>query len=186
MLDSLLHPIKLPTYDSLKEHEGKGNYAISKYYKLPYRPFYRKKLYMVRDLLDKGRVYKNILDFGSGPGVFTKELKRHSLSTHSVDKGHYIDGRSKFELIICASSLEFIEDLPRTMLMLSKLCTPRGQLIVASPLSNIITQSYFSMIGDDLVRNSKDTILYSIERFFKVTEYHEWMGLYFSLKATKI
>ena len=185
MLDSLLHPIKLPEYSSLKEHEGKGNYAIGKYYKLPYRPFYRKKLYMVRNLLDKGRVYKNILDFGSGPGVFTDELKKHSISVTNLDKWHRIDRRSRFEAIVCASSLEFIENLPETMNELSIVSPVKGQLIVASPMNSILTKSYFKMIGDDLVRNSPDVIRYIIQRFFKVVEYHEWMGLYFSLKAIK-
>jgi len=128
MLDSLLNPIKLPDFNSIKRHEGKGNFAVSKYYKFPYRPFYRKKLYMVRDLLDKDRVYDNILDFGAGPGIFTQELKEHALRVVSVNKDEVTDKRSRFECIVSASTLEFIEDLPKTMLSLYQIASSKGQM----------------------------------------------------------
>ena len=34
---------------------------------------------MIIDLMDKGRIYNNILDFGCGPGIFMLELKKYGV-----------------------------------------------------------------------------------------------------------
>lgn len=183
MFDSITRPIQLPPRKSLIEYEGKGNYAISKYYDLPYRPFYRKKLYMVRSLLDRGRIYKNILDFGSGPGIFTHELKKHACSVTSVNETDTIDPRSRFECIIAASTFEFIDDLNETMRKLHSISYPRGQLIVASPMQSFLSEAYFVAIGDNLTRNSPESIQRIVSRWFKIDQYKEWMGLYFAFKG---
>lgn len=183
MLDSLLNPIKLAEYDSVNRYDGKGNFAVNKYYHYPYRPFYRKKLYMIRSLLDKGRIYKNILDFGAGPGIFTPELKRHAISVVSVNEEDFIDKRSKFECVVAGSSLEFVDDLVDSIKMLHEITYSRSQLIVASPTDGYLSRLYFKSIGDKLVRNSPSSIMAIVDRWFKIDEYHEWMGLYFSFKA---
>lgn len=90
MFDSILNPIKLEDYETVRPFEGTGNFAVKKYYKYPFRPFYRKKLYMVRDLMDKGKIYKEYLDFGSGP-LITPELKRHAITVTSIDEHDTID-----------------------------------------------------------------------------------------------
>lgn len=183
MFDSLLNPISLPDYSSIKKHEGNGNYAIKKYYELPWRPFYRKKLYLVRSLLDKHRIYKNILDFGCGPGIFTPELKKKAISVISVDKEDKIDPRSRFECIVCASTLEFVEDLPATIEYLHSRTYSKAQIIVSSPTNSLLSRIYFKSIGDKLVRNSPDTIVKVVDKYFKVLDYKNWMGLYFAFKG---
>lgn len=185
MLDSILHPIKFPPYSSLKSYEGQGNWAIGKYYKLPYRPFYRKKLYMIRDMLDKGRIYKNIMDFGSGPGIFSHELRKHAISVTSVDRADIIDHRWKFECIVAGSTFEFIEKLPMTFLNIYRAASPKSQLIVASPMDTKLTRAYFKLIGDNLVRNSHETICTIMDKWFQIDEYKEWNGLYFVAKGYK-
>lgn len=183
MLDSLVRPIKLPKHSQIAKYEGTGNFAVDKYYRFPYRPFYRKKLYMVRDMLDRGRIYKNILDFGSGPGILTEELKCHACSVVSINENDKIDPRSRFECIVAASTFEFIEDLNETLKMLHSISYSRAQIIVASPLNNWLTNVYFELIGDSTVRNSQESIKRVVDRWFKVDEYIEWMGLYFALKG---
>lgn len=185
MFDSLTNPITFPDYSSLKELEGKGNYAIGKYYRFPWRTFYRKKLYLVRSLLDKDRVYKNILDFGCGPGIFTPELKRHSINVVSVDKEDMIDSRSRFECIIAASTFEFIDDLPKTVEMLHRVSYTQAQMIVASPTDSLLSKLYFKSIGDNLTRNSPMSILHVVDKYFKVLDFKEWFGLYFAFKGYK-
>ena len=183
MLDSVLNPITLPDYSEISDFEGHGNYAVKKYYKLPWRPFYRKKLYLIRSLLDKKRVYKNILDFGCGPGVFTPELKKHAINVVSVDKDYVIDPRSRFECIVAASTLEFIEDLPETIRQLYRLTHTTAQIIVASPTNSLLSRLYFKSIGDNITRNSPKNIVGIVDKYFKVLDYKEWMGLYFAFKG---
>src|SRR3990167_8356240 len=177
MFHSLFNPIALPSYEFLKLHEGKGNYAISKYY--------RKKLYMIRDLLDEKRIYDNILDFGSGPGIFEKELKRHALKVAAVDKGDQIDPRARFECIVCASSLEFVDDLDDTVGKLYKATHPKGQIIIGSPMDSALAKAYFWLIGDKKPRHKPDEIVKAVKRKYLVSEYREWAGLYFALRAYK-
>jgi len=183
MFDSLLNPIQVPDFNEVKHLEGGGNYAVQKYYKMPWRLFYRKKLYLVRSLLDKNRVYKNILDFGCGPGIFTPELKKHAMSVVSVDKNYVIDPRSRFECVVAASTLEFIEDLPETIERLHKLTYTKAQMIVASPTDSILAKTYLHSIGDKLVRNSPKNIVSIVDKYFKVVDYKEWLGLYFAFKG---
>lgn len=183
MFDSIFNPIQLPSHALLKEQEGKGNYAIKKYYQFPYRPFYRKKLYMVRNLLNKGRIYKNILDFGSGPGIFTKELKRHATSVTSVNETDVIDTRSRFECIVAASTFEFIDDLESTLRTLHQISYRKSQIIVASPLDSKASRLYFRLIGDKHVRNSRETIENIVKKYFRIIKREEWMGFYFAFKG---
>ena len=183
MLDSILHPITLPSYREIKHLEGGGNYAVDKYYKLPWRPFYRKKLYMVLSLLDKGRIYKNILDFGCGPGILTPELKKRATNVVSIDKKDGIDARSRFECVVSASTLEFVDNLPETIRSLYRMTYTKSQMIVASPIDSKLTRFYFKAIGDNLVRNSHKTVMKIVDKYFKITDYKEWMGLYFAFKG---
>jgi len=183
MFDSIYDPIKLPELSSISKHEGGGNYAISKYYRHPYKMFYRKKLYIARNLLDKDVIYRTILDFGSGPGIFTKELKRHAISVKSYEPGVLIDKRSRFECIVALSVMEFLEQLPEEIEWLRKVSTFHTQLIIVSPMDSILSRLYFYLIGDKKVRNSKENVLAAVDKHYKVLRYGEWFGLYYYIKA---
>ena len=184
MLHSLLHPLRFPDYRTLKWFEGKGNWAIKKYYQFPHRFFYRHKLRMIIDLMPKGKIYRNILDFGSGPGIFLEELTRHALFVKEFDKGEAIDPRWRYEAIVCASVLEFC-NLDFNLPMLSQILYPKGDFLVASPLSNRLTKGYLKLAGDTHTRNTHQDILSKVSKYFKIVEYREWLGLYFSIKAVK-
>lgn len=182
MPNNILHTLSLPPYSSLKEHEGKGNYAISKYYKFPYRIFYRHKLKMIINLME-GR-YKNCLDYGAGPGIFTRELKKHCDNVISHDFNKPVDLRWKFDLIICASVLEFCH-LNATLEFLKGVLKPGGTLIVASPMETPLSKYYFKAIEDMNIRYSHTKIIEAIQKKFKVEKKKEWLGLYFALRAKK-
>ena len=176
--------LRLPPFASLKNLEGKGNFAVSKYYQFPYRFFYRYKLKMIVDLMPKGQVYHNILDFGSGSGIFEPELKRHALFVKRFDKHDIIDKRWRFDAIVCASVLEFCQ-LPHTVGLLYDLLKPEGKLYVGSPMETGLTKLYFKLIKDKNKRNNHAKILSEVSKKFRIEKYNSWMNLYFSLRASR-
>ena len=167
----------LPKYDTLEQYEGRGNYALKKYYQFPYSFFYKHKLKMIVNLMHEK--YKNILDFGCGPGIFTPELKRHAFFVIGFEKGDPINPLWKFDCIVCASVLDFCE-LEPTLITLKRLLNPKGVLLIASPMKNKITSLYLK----ENVRHHHDKILSAVSKVFKLREYHTWLGLYFSIRAT--
>ena len=176
--------LRLPSYSSLKEYEGKGNYAIEKYYKFPYRLFYRKKLRMIVDLMEKDKVFHNILDYGSGPGIFTPELKKHALFVKSFDLNDVLDPRWRYDAVVCSSFLEFSE-LHFTLETIKKLLNPGGKLFIGSPMKTGVSNLYFKLIGDKNKRHSHNKILSEVSKQFKLEKYSTWMNLYFALRASK-
>ena len=180
MLDTLLLPLELPERNQIIKHEGLGNYAISKYYQFPYSFFYQYKLKMILNMM-KGGSYKNILDYGAGPGIFTPELKKHGKVT-SVDISDPINPTWKFDLIICSSVLEFTF-VDHTCRLLKTILHQKGEIIVASPIQSKLSRLYFNAIGDRKVRHSHLEIQSKVSKHFKIERYEEWLGLYFALKA---
>ena len=170
----------LPLYESLKEHEGKGNFAIKKYYQFPFSLFYRHKLKMILSLMDSR--YRSILDFGSGPGIFLPTLRKRSDVVVGFEKGDKFDPRWSFSLVICASVLEFC-DLTPTIGFIRILMSKKGELIIASPMDTWISRLYFKLINDKNVRHSHKVILEELKRWYVIESYKEWFGLYFLCKA---
>lgn len=176
--------LTLPPYDQVAHLEGLGNYAVKKYYKFPYRPFYRHKLKMAVSMIDKNEYYRNCLDFGAGRAeIFKPELQKHARLVKSVDKDDAINYSWDFDLIMCSSVLEFTF-LDHTTRMLRKLINNQGHLIVASPMKTPISNLYFKLIKDEHRRNSHKEIMDSLTRYFKVEAYKEWLGLYFSARLS--
>lgn len=177
------HSLVLPPYSKVRDYDGKGNYAIRKYYRLPYSFFYRHKLRMILKELDSKRIYRNLLDFGSGPAeIFRESLERHAITVKCVDTLSYIDPRWKFDVVVCASVLEFV-DLDFTVPLLKSIIAPNGMLIGASPMKTRLSKLYFSLIKDSSKRNSHEAIINSISKHFFLVGQKEWFGLYFSFKA---
>lgn len=180
MPDSLL----LPPLSKVIEHEGKGNFAIKRYYKWPFSFFYRHKLKMILDMMDSNRTYSHILDFGCGPAmIFNETLKKRASKVTGIDVNDEIGTKKEYDLIVCASSLEFVNNLDYTLKRLNKLLLPGQALIGASPMQNRITRFYFDLIGDKNIRNPHQMILNSLHRNFFLVRKKEWFGLYFSWKA---
>lgn len=177
MLHRLLHRVQLPPYAEVARFEGKGNWAVKKYYQLPQCIFYKKKLKMIaNELLHKN--WGSILDFGAGFGIFEPELKRHARYVYSVNEGDPIDWRWKFDAIVCASSLEFCH-LDFTVKNLRNMCKKNSVLIVASPMKSFLSGLYFKRIKDANVRHGHKEIKEVIARYFTIKKYKTWFGLYF-------
>ena len=183
MLDTLKTPLRLPTYKTLSKHEGKGNYAVRKYYLFPFSFFYRYKLKMVARLLGK-KVHHNLLDYGSGPGIFTEELKKHSLFVHQKEIGQRINPKWRFDVVVCASVLEFV-NLDEALYEIHSLLKPAGKIVVASPMKNRMTGFYLWLSRSKHKRHSHDEILSKVSKYFTIEKYDSWLGLYFSLRGVK-
>jgi len=169
----------LPPYEAVEHLEGIGNYAVKKYYKWPWRFFYRHKLKMLLSIFYY--YHQSILDFGCGT---TKILR------DSIECGHYpyfgadkledIKVR-KYDAIICSSVLEFTP-LNYTIEKLSELSEV---IYVASPMNTWLTRLYFKLIGDDRIRNSHKEIIRAINEKYRIVKLKKWCGLYFCLKGIK-
>lgn len=172
--------LDLPPYHELQRYEGTGNYAIWKYYQWPYRIFYRKKLKMILSLITKTPDCR-ILDFGAGPGIFTKTLQAVGV-VKSIDFRDTIDPRWKFDLIICGSVLEFV-DLKPALHTLKFMTKPGSEIIVASPMKTWLSRLYFKSIKDTKSRHSHEVIIEEMSKVFHVETVKKWFGLYFALRA---
>ena len=173
----------LPPLSQVIDHEGKGNFAVSKYYTWPFRYFYCKKLGMIMDMLDEGRVYKSTLDFGAGAArIMERTLKTRTWKYTAIDLDD-AQPIEKFDLIVCGSVLEFV-DIDDTLKYFKKHLLQGGQIIGSSPMKSILSSIYFTLVNDNMTRHSHKSIMESLEKHFYIVHKREWMGLYFSFKAT--
>lgn len=171
----------LPPLSQVVDYEGKGNFAIKRYYQFPFSFFYRQKFKMILDMMDTARVYRSTLDFGSGPAeIFRETLKLCSWRVDCVDKLEPL--KEKYDLIVCASVLEFV-NLKETLPYLKAHLYHGGALIGASPMNTKLSRLYFRLIGSKSNRHSHKMILSELSKYFFVVKKKEWFGLYFSWKA---
>jgi hypothetical protein len=179
--NDMLH---LPPYYKVRHLEGTGNFAVDSYYKFPRRIFYRHKLKMILDMMGDKHYY-NILDFGCGKAcIFKNDLCGRSDRYIGYEQGDVFNPNWKFNLIVCASVLEFV-NLPSTLKMLEGVLAPGGEIIIASPMDTTLSYLYFKLIGDTKGRNTHNEIVAQVSKVFKFEKYESWMGLYFCLKARK-
>ena len=184
-MDSLKNTgLELPPYSSLMQYESRGNYAIKKYYTWPYSMFYKHKLKMILSLMDRP-YYDNIMDFGSGPGIFIPTLRKRSVHVFSYEPEKALNPYWRFELIICASVLEFIPDLNNTCKDLASMLKEDGKLIVASPMKTPLARVYFKLIKDRKERHDHIKIVSTLWKYLKLEEYEKWLGLYFVARFRK-
>ena len=101
-----------------------------------------------------------------------------------MDTLEEVDFNWKFDVIICASFLEFV-NIGLAMFTIDKVLSPKGILIVASPMDNLATRLYFKMVGSDVGRNTRYDITDAISRRFKIVKEKTWLNLYFAVKAKK-
>lgn len=183
----MFHSITLPAYNKVAALDGRGNYAIKKYYKFPFRLFYRHKLKMiasiVRDISKEQYIY-NIIDYGSGPGIFKEELKKHATKVYSYDVDSIFNASWRFDVAVCSSSLEFMQ-LHHELNKINKVLKVGGYLVVGSPMKTWVTNLYFRLIGDKNGRHSHEAIISAVSNYFKIEECKTWLGLYFTIKAYK-
>ena len=184
MFHNIQNTLALPDYSSIKILEGKGNFAVKKYYQFPYSYFYKHKLKMIVKLLGK-RTYNNILDYGSGSGIFIPELRKHAFHVKTHEVGQFLSPSWKFDAIVCSSVLEFCY-LNQTLKHIRNAMNQNSVLFVASPMQTSLSKLYFKLIKDKRIRHSQEDIISAISKFFRVKEYHTWLGLYFSIKAVPL
>ena len=174
--------LRLPHYTTLEHLEGKGNYAVKRYYQFPFSWFYKKKLKMIVELLGDKKYY-NILDYGCGSGIFLTELQRHAQRVVGYDVGDPFNPAWKFDVIVLGSVLEFT-NVQYVLNQVKSILKPGGLIVGASPMTTALSQAYFKLIGDTNYRHKHLHIQRVLMENFPQVKFKEWMGLYFSFRAT--
>lgn len=183
MLDHLTHPLKFKPYHSVKHLEGEGNWAISKYYKWPYRYFYRHKIRMIEMML-RDRRYRSAIDFGCGPAILVNQWHEYAEDVFLVDEYDQLPNK-KVDLIICSSVMEFVDDLDKTFSDLAKCLEDNGDIVVASPMYSFSSEAYFAIINDRNKRHGHADILTAMSKHFDMRHYRTWLDLYFCAMGKK-
>lgn len=178
----MLYGITLPPYEVVQRFEGKGNWALKKYYQFPFNVFYKKKFKMIIDHFPAGKIYWNILDFGGGPAeIFKHELGKRAIRVKSYDLP-FVDPAWRFDVIVCASVLEFT-NLSTILKGLHGVLNRKGFMVVASPMHGWASRLYFWLLRDKKHRHTHTEILEALKKYFVIKEYKTWLGLYFSCKV---
>ena len=136
---------------------------------------------MITDLMGHER-FMHMMDYGCGPGVLTTELEKHTLYYKGYDLGDVFDTRWRFDVVVLASVLEFV-NVESTLRRVKSVLKPSGVIIVASPMDTWTSRQYLKLIGDTHTRNSHEQIIKSVSGMFKVQRIDTWLGLYFAMKA---
>ena len=179
MLDCINYPLSFPSYSSVAGYEGKGNYAVSKYYQYPWRWLYRHKVRMIERAL-RGNKFELMLNFGSGPGILDYELYKYTKFLVNYDIGcPEINGR--YDIAVCASVMEFVS-LKDTF---EKLSQHTEEIIVTSPMKTSLSDYYFRLIEDKHQRHPHQDILENMVRYFSINYYRSWCGLYFCARGIR-
>lgn len=178
MLDFISHPLKFPKYSIIRYFEGRGNYAVNKYYFYPHRYFYRHKVRMIEKAL-RGRKFDQIVDFGAGPGVLTDQWHNYTDRVYNADI--YTDYIPKCQLAICASVMEFV-NLKETFKMLADSV---DEIVVASPMETPLSILYFKKIRDLHRRKPHTEIISEMTKHFSINHYESWLGLYFCVRGIR-
>ena len=138
---------------------------------------------MILDLMNEKKVYRNILDFGAGRAeIFRETLEKRALQVKCIDKEEIIDLRWKFDVVVCASVLEFT-NLPVTLKLIKSVIAPNGMIVASSPMNTWASRLYFKLIKDKNSRNTHQDILKEAAKHFFIIEQKEWFGLYFAFKG---
>ncbi|MDD5431479.1 MAG: class I SAM-dependent methyltransferase [Candidatus Omnitrophica bacterium] len=184
--------------------------------KLVYSPltglFYRKRYDMITEFL--GSNYDAILEIGFGPGIFVPTLAKRCRRLYGVDVHQDISKVStvlrksvsnfiplwgdlrcmpvknnSFDVIICQSVLEHIEDLKAAFEEMERVIKDDGIIILGFPLKNIVTKSLFALIGyndSDIHPSSHSDILNHALSSFTLKAQHYYpvwlsdLGLYYT------
>ncbi|MFN8249734.1 MAG: class I SAM-dependent methyltransferase [Ferruginibacter sp.] len=138
-------------------------------YKFPIKYIQRYRFKRIVKLLGKQQ-FSNLLEIGTGSGVFIPELSRHTLQMHACDIhtkfGHFpelfkIYGVSNcsyssqsieetnfpdehFDAIVAVSVLEFVPDLSKALKEIKRLLKPSGVFITICPMESRILDFFLS------------------------------------------
>ena len=156
---------------------------------------YKKRFRMVNNFL-RGQ-YEKVLEVGFGPGAFLPTLAASAKHVYGIDlhkeitkvrgalKKSKIEGvcllngdiysipfrNETFDLVICQSVLEHLDNLDRALKEVSRVLKKNGKLIIGSPLKNKITKKLFALLGykdDEIHPSGHKEILESCGKNFQI------------------
>jgi ubiquinone/menaquinone biosynthesis C-methylase UbiE len=171
-------PLDLPARDSIALSIDNGQsedyHLVRLYYSWYSGWFYRNRLKMVAAALD-GIHTENVLDIGTGSGIFLKQLLKHASHVTGIDihetyggvyqmleregvdtkrielrQGSILDipyPDSSFDLVVCISVLEHFADPGPPLAEIKRVLRPNGRFVWGCPAKSPITDVLFGMLG---------------------------------------
>jgi ubiquinone/menaquinone biosynthesis C-methylase UbiE len=146
-------------------------FCASRYYSLPFKYLYIKRLKMALKLL-KGKKCEKMLDIGFGSGIFLSALSEKTEKLFGIDCHSHVDLVKKlmekaginadiregnileipfednsFDCISCLSVLEFIKDTGKAIAEISRVAKPGAKIIIGAPVAGKLTNFGYRLIG---------------------------------------
>jgi ubiquinone/menaquinone biosynthesis C-methylase UbiE len=166
-------------------------------YKFPIKYIQRYRFNQILKLLGKNR-YTNLLEAGTGSGIFLPELSKHceklyacdihqhfdkikyllqsynvsnyEYKSQSIEKTDYPD--NYFDAIVAVSVLEFVKDLPAAITEIKRILKKDGVFVTICPMESKILDFVVSFYADkkpeDEFGDSRIYVAKALEQNFKV------------------
>lgn len=165
-------------------------------YEFPIKYIQRFRFKAILRLMN-GRNFGNILEVGTGSGIFLPELSKHcqslsaidvhdkmdvvkkmcnvtgvkvDLSRESLEATHYRD--KMFDAVVGVSIWEFVDDLDRAVLETKRIMKSGASLFTICPQRNVLFDSIVSLYSRKPAniefKNSPDVVSAMLEKHFKI------------------
>jgi ubiquinone/menaquinone biosynthesis C-methylase UbiE len=167
-------------------------------YQFPIKYIQRFRFKAILELMGN-KVYNNLLEVGTGSGIFLPELARHCRKLYAIDIHDNMHAVQKlceltsikvelaqcaleqtcypdamFDVIVAVSVLEFVNDLEKTFQEVRRLLKPDGIFLAICPqqgaLLDFVVSLYTQKPPDEEFRNSRTQMGEILETHFTVLE----------------
>lgn len=174
----------------------------------------RKRFELVRKLLPAARVDR-LLEIGFGSGVFMPELASRCSELYGVDVHPQVEAVEKrlmgdgvraslsrqdaahmeypdrfFDVIVCVSALEFIDDINGAARQAARVLKPRGRLIGVTPVkSRVLDAVLHAATGADPARDYRDRrehVLPALLRYFRSVHTRRFIPAYIAYELEPV
>jgi len=188
--------INLPKHNHLEETSEIDYYIWN--YKFPIKYIQKYRFKVILELL--GSIYyDNILEIGTGSGIFLPELSRHCRALYAADIHGKMANIQKlasaydfkvqltrssiefapfrndfFDVVVAISVLEFVNDLDKTLFEIRRILKSGGILVTICPQENTfcdLVLSFWTKKSPSIeFRDTRSKVYSSLESSFKVIE----------------
>lgn len=166
-------------------------------YQFPIKYVQRYRFKVIVRLLNK-RVFPNLLEVGTGSGIFLPELSQHcrklfaidihphienienllnhykvkdfSVKSQSIQKTDYPDNH--FDAIVAVSVLEFVDDLDAAIIEIKRILKDDGIFITICPMNSKLLDVIVSFFADKTAQeefgDSRVSVVKALEKNFKI------------------
>jgi len=166
-------------------------------YQFPIKYVYRYRLQRILRLLGD-RHYPNLLEAGTGSGIFLPELARHCSSLYACDIHNHFDNISRmldyykvkdfhlktcmledtgypdqfFDAIVAVGVLEFVSDLSQAFNEIKRIMKPNGIFVTICPMENKLLDMILSFYSDKHPQEefgpARGKVIHALEENFRI------------------